>query len=145
MQTFEGMGDSRHKKSPPTEQEEDVTESFRAAVTKALDLNAKQNKLREKKKGDPGYLISSHADLADAIGTSKRMVTRILGGVRETTKIKLVDRSVFVGRIREKLNLPSVTQVVVRSSRAAAVRQLDELSDDEFAVYAAELASRSKR
>lgn len=145
MQPFMRMGDLRHKKPPPDEEEEDVTNEFRAAAQKKLRANAQQNRLRKRRKDDPDYLISNHAELAEEIGTSKTMLNRIIGPVRETTAIKLVARSVFVKSIREALALADVTQISVQAVRAEVLRIINDLPDDLYKVFAAEVARLDKR
>jgi hypothetical protein len=140
------MGDVRHKASPPkSEDEEDVTPAFRLDARRALELNREKNELGGIKKGQPGYLIADQADLADAVGTSKRMISKIIGPVRPTTKIKLVDRSVYVGRIRAALQLQALTEIQVKASRAYTMRLIAGLSDDEFAKYEADVIHRKSR
>lgn len=138
------MNDARHKRPPPPDEEEDVTETFRKEVRDALDLNARQNRLRQLKKGDPGYLISNRAELAEKIGTDKTMINKIIGGVRAGTKVKLVERSAFVKRIRDALHLAAITKIAVRSERADVVRFISELPDEDFRLYFEEYR-RSKR
>ncbi len=140
------MGDVRHKASPPKdEDEEDVTPAFRLDARRALELNAEKNELGGIKKGQPGYLISDQADLAEAVVTSKRMISKIIGPVRPATKVKLVDRSVFVGRIRAALQLQALTEIQVKASRANTIRLIAGLSDEEFAKYEAEALRRKNR
>lgn len=129
------MGDSRHKNPPPVDEEEDVTDSFRESARKALELNEQRNKLGELRKGDPGYLISNRAELALEVGTDKTMINKIIGPARASSKVDLVDRSAFVGRIRQALQLPAVTKIAVKSSRIEIVRLIAELPDDEFRVF----------
>lgn len=146
MQPFERMGDSRHKKSPPLDEEaEDVTESFRRDVLKALDLNEQHNKLRGLRKDDAGYLISNRSELAKAVGTDKTMINKIIRPARETSKVDLVDRSVYVGRIRTALQLPQVSKVTVKASRADVVRFIADLPDDAFLIFEKEVERLSKR
>jgi hypothetical protein len=145
MQPSDRMGDSRHKKPPPTDEEEEVTPALRAQVLRAFEINMAKNALSEIAKGEPGYLISNRADLADAIGTDKTMVNKIIGPARETSKVKLVDRSAFVGRIRKALDLPGVTKIAVKTSRAEIVRLIADLPDEEFAVFEAAVADAVAR
>lgn len=74
MQRFECMGDSRHKKPPPDEIEEENTPEFREAALEALAHNARLNRIRKKHKDDEGYLIGNYAELGRKIGTGTRMV-----------------------------------------------------------------------
>jgi hypothetical protein len=130
------MGDSRHKKPPPDAPEEDVTDEFRREVLEALDLNAQVNRLRRRRKGDPGYLISNRAELADAIpGMHKTMVNKILGGARDTTKVKLVERSAYVSKIREVLQLAPTDRITIPARRGDVMRWIAALSDEAFAVF----------
>lgn len=128
------MGDERHKKSPPpAEEEEDVTDGFRQEVREALEINKKLNRLRRLKKKDSGWLISNRAELADAIGTDITMVNKLIGPARPTSKpVKLADRSTFVHRIREVLQLAAVKAVSVKIQRADDLKFLNEVSDDEW-------------
>lgn len=142
MRRSSRMGDSRHKKAPPLDDEEDVTPAFREAVKTALDLNKQRNKLSELRKGDSGYLISNRSELAEAIGTDKTMINKIIGPARADSKVKLVDRSAFVGRIRAALQLPAVTKIAVKASRAEILRRIAELPDDEFANFERALPKR---
>jgi hypothetical protein len=132
---LESMSDARHKKSPPNEESEKVTDTFRKEARRALELNKESNELRGLRKGAESYRISSQAELADALGTSKRMVSRIIGGVRAETEIDLVDDSVFVGPIRRLLELAPITSISVRTTRAPVVRFIAELPDDQFKVF----------
>jgi len=139
------MGDATHKKPPPTDEEEGVTDAFREEVRQALDINARANRLRRHKKGDPGYLISNRAELAKAIGTDKTMVNKIIGGKREDTKVELVHRSAFVGRIRAVLQLAAVTTIKASIDRAPVYRWLDSLPDGVFEAYRQEYEREQKR
>lgn len=145
MQTSVPMGDSRHKKPPPDDDEEDVTPAFRAQVLRALELNAAKNDLSEIAKGAAGYLISNRAELAEEIGTDKTMINKIIGPARETSKVSLVERSAFVGRIRKALSLPEVTKIVVKASRAEILRLIADLPDEEFAVFEQAVADAAAR
>lgn len=128
------MGDVRHKKPPPEDVEEDVTDDFRKEVREALDLNARQNRLRRLRSGMSGYLISNRAELARAIGTDTTMVNKIIGPARAGSKVDLVDRSTFVGRIRNALQLAAVENITVRADRANVLRYLALLPDDAFRI-----------
>lgn len=143
MQPSESMGDDRHKNSPPDDEEEEVTELFRAAARHALDLNKRQNALRGKRKGDAGYLTSNRAELALKIGTDKTMVNKIIGPARASTKVKLVDRSAFVGRIRRELELPPVVSIQVPSSRVQLLKRIADMP--EVGIQAIESAFFSKK
>jgi hypothetical protein len=130
------MGDPLHKKSPPPRVDEEiVTDAFRRQVNEALRLNAAKNDLGEKRKGEAGYLICNRPELAEAVGTDKTMINKIIGPVRATTKVKLVDRSAFVGAIRVALDLPAVAQISVPQARAEVLRLLADLPDKEFQVF----------
>lgn len=129
------MGDERHKRPPPDEIEEDVTPEFRREANEALKLNALNNRLRHLKKGAPNYQISNRAELADAVDTDKTMINKIIGPAKPTTKVKLVARSVFVGRIRDALQLAAVAKLSVRTDRAAVLRWIADLSDEAFKVF----------
>lgn len=122
-----------------------MTPALRAQIVRALELNMAKNALSEVAKGDPGYLVASRADLAEAIGTDKTMINKIIGPARVTSKVDLVDRSAFVGRIRKVLGLPSVTKVVVKASRAEIVRLIADLPDEEFAIFEAAVADAVAR
>lgn len=145
MQLFEPMGDARNRTSlPPDEIEELVTDAFRREVREALDINHKHNRLRRLKKGDTGYLISNRSELADAVGTDKTMINRIIGPARETSAVNYVERSAFVGRIRNALHLAPLTQMAVRSDRASVHRVLEEMPDNAFAMVADALLGKRR-
>lgn len=135
MGVSQHMGDARHKRPPPDDPEEDVTADFRREVIEALDINARRNRLRRLKKGDAGYLVSNRAELAVAIGTDKTMVNKIIGPKKPSNKVKLVDRSAFVARIRDALELAVPTSIAVKGDRAAALKWFNELSDEKFKIY----------
>ena len=126
------------------DQEEDVTEPFRLQALRALVLNAESNRLRRKKKGDVGYLICNRSELAVAVGTDKKMINNILGPAKSTSKWDRVDRSTFVGRIRDVLHLAAVTQITVPVARAEVLRMLSEIPDEEFELFEAEVRRRPK-
>lgn len=131
------MGDERHKKSPPpAELEEDVTNGFRKEVRDTLTANKAWNKARGLRKGDPDYRICNDAELADAIGTDKNLIKNMLGGVRPGTKVKLINRSVFVGPIRRALKLRPIRTITVRADRAEMYLEMDGLSDTVWSGYA---------
>lgn len=138
------MGDHLHKRPPPTDEEEDVTEQFREEVRAALEINAQSNRIRRLKWGDPGYQVENRAELAESIGTDKTMINKIIGGARPTTKVKLVERSAFLGRIRAVLKLAAVTKVAVRGDRAAVVRFIADLPEDQFRVFYDEYKRRAR-
>jgi hypothetical protein len=133
LQRSLGMGDERHKKSPPPAAlEEDVTERFREEVRSTLAANKTRNRALGLHKGDPGYQISNQAELADAIGVDKNLIKNMLGGVRAGTKTKLIQRSTYVGAIREALKLSAVSQITVPSERASVLLILAGLPADIF-------------
>lgn len=84
------MGDSRHKKPPPDEVEEENTPEFRAAARAALTNNASANRIRGKKKGDPGYLISNQAELADEVDADRTT------GVKSAARVR-AERDMAIG------------------------------------------------
>lgn len=134
VQLFDVMGDSRHKKSPPNEGEELVTEQFRRDALAAMAANKLRNRVSHRKKGDDGYLVSNRAELAEAIGTDSTQISRILGAAR-SKKVKRADYSAFVGAIRRVLDLAPVVEVKVRADRASIIRVIAGLSDEAFAAY----------
>jgi hypothetical protein len=145
VQTYESMGDSRHKKSPPpSDLEEDVTPAFRKQVRELLDNNEQSNKLRGLRKGDPGYRISNQSELADAIpGCDKSQLRRMLGGVRAGTKVtNPIHRSTYVAAIRAVLGMPPVRSVLVREDRARIVQLFAELPDEAFKIFESALKAR---
>jgi hypothetical protein len=139
------MGDILHKKPPPPDEEEEVTDSFRKQVREALAINDQANRIRRLKKGDPDYQVSNRPELAEAIGTDKTMINKIIGPVKASTKVKLVERSAFVGRIRSELKLAAVTRIAVRTDRAVVVRFIAELPDEEFKVFYDEYRRRTRK
>ena len=153
MQPCEYMTDARHKKPPPDLVSEENTEAFRSEATQTLVLNRGYNKLRGLRYSDPGYRISSQAELAKALSerldreVSRRMVQKILGGVREGTKIDLVEDSVYIPVIRELLGMARTVRISVKEGRAEAFRLMDGLPDDRFKVFenAVEDASRKEQ
>jgi hypothetical protein len=145
MQRLDSMGDARHKDSPPTGVEEDVTPAFRAQVLEILDVNGRLNRLRKLRPGDPEYRICTRPELAAAVGTDKTMINKILGPVRPTTKIKMVAESTFVRPIRNALGLPPLTSIAVREDRAQTLRDLAELPDDEFRLFEDEVRRAARK
>ena len=140
----EFMGDKLHKDPPPDDEEEDVTPEFRILASRQLELNDLANRNAERKFGDPGYLISNRSELADAVDTDKTMINKIIGPKKSTTKVKLVDRSAFVGRIRKALDLPPVMSIVVPVSHAALLKRIAALPADAIAVYEKALPPKRK-
>jgi hypothetical protein len=148
MEAFEAMGDSLHKKSPPQDEEEDVTIAFVRDARRRLLLNEESNELGQRSRGSEGYLISSQAELADALETSKRMIARIIGPAKANDRdvrikdggvyvgeMKLVGRSVFVGRIRALLDLAPLVSIRVPADRAQMLRRFAQLSEERWAVF----------
>lgn len=140
------MGDARHKRPPPAdEEEEDVTDVFRKLVRARLEENGRHNRLRRIKKGGPGYKVSNQAELADAIGSDKNLMRKMFGGVRDPMEpAPTVDRSAFVGRIRNVLELPLVATITVSTSRLATMKALADLPDELFRQFEEEV-KRLKR
>lgn len=138
------MGDAFHKKSPPDDPEEIVTEPFRAAARRQLDLNKLANKNGQHEFGDPEYLTENRSELADKVGTDKTMINKIIGPARKTTKVKLVATSAFVGRIRRELKLPSVVSLEITATpiQAALIRRLLDLPDDAVSTIERSLDKR---
>jgi hypothetical protein len=129
------MGDPRHKKPPPpSDKEEIIRDSFRQKVRDILEANEQLNRLRGKKRGQDGYLISNRAELADACGTDTTMINKIIGPARETSKVDLVDRSTFIDAIRVALGI-SETTIFVPMDRVTALEFLAALPDDKFKVF----------
>ena len=133
MQAFGLMGDERHKKSPPEDEEEIVTDGFRREVRDALDANREHNVARGYKKGDKGYLISSRSELAEATDIDPTLLNRTIGPKKpsKSKTFKLVDRSRFLGRIREALAMNYV-EIKVPRDRAHLLRRIAHLPDDRF-------------
>ena len=131
MQPFNIMGDTRHKKPPPVGRSEQNTKTFRDEVHDVLARHKTLNRLSGRKKGDKGYLLASHADLADALGTSQRMIDKILGGVRAETKVRLTEYSNYIPMIRDLLGL-RLTELAVPIDRAEVLAQIAGLSEKEF-------------
>jgi hypothetical protein len=146
------MGDERHKRSPlPADLEEDVTDAFRQEVRDVLEINEISNKRKGLKKGTPGYLISNQSELADALTeelghkVDKNSIKKLIGGVRPETKVKLTERSTYVGAIRRVLQLAPVMQFTVRADRAPLLRLIAGLPEEEFKIFERAVADRVKR
>lgn len=128
------MGDARHKKPAPDEPEEVVTDAFRKKVRDTLETNKRLNNLRGKRKGQPGYLISNRAELAEACGTDITMINKIIGPARETSKVDLVATSTFLGRIRRALDISEIS-LSVPLDRSEVLGFLAGLPDEQFKVF----------
>jgi len=132
---FERMGDARHKKTPPID-EEDVTPRFRDLVLAQLEANRKTNERNGIGRRDPSRLIDDRASLARAVGTDTTQINNILGPVRSSSKPKkLVDRSAFVRPIQRALHIESTVMIEVPEADAARVRKLlsvDRVSAELF-------------
>lgn len=149
------MGIATLKNSPPDEPAEVVTPAFRRVVREYLSLNAASNELDHLAKGDEGYRISSHAELAEAVKGKKkvgdqRQLSLVIGPAKYELEdvpddFPYVERSYLVGRIRRVLGIkdPTTETVEVPRERLAAVRQLLELSAPNFATIAGMIAKRS--
>lgn len=123
---------------------EDVTDAFRKAVLDALKANKDRNDLSGARKGDPDYLISSHAELAEATGFDKTRLGRVIGNVRKTSKAVPINRTEGLDRIRKALQLPEMVSVSVRASRVAVIRAIAELPDESFQALADRIAKVDK-
>lgn len=110
------------------------SQAFRDRVEAALAHNEELNRLAGRRKGERGYLCQSHADIADALKTSQRMIDKILGGVREGTEIKLTEKSKYIPRIRNLLGLDRI-ELTVPAERADVLAQIASLPEKEFARY----------
>lgn len=117
--------------------------TFRARVAEQLAHNEHLNRLAGRRKGEKGYLIESHADIADEFGIQQRIIDRILGGVREDTKLTLIGKSKYIPRIRELLGLDR-TEITVPADRADVLAQIASLPEKEFAPYRESIARRGR-
>lgn len=137
VQPCEDMGDARHKKPPPKGESEIVTDEFREDVRVLLAANKMRNKRLKLKPGADGYMPGNQAQLGKAIGTSTRMVSRIIGAAKPGSEIDLVTESVYLAPIRAVLGMtpPEYETIKVLSSRASIVRLIAELPDDLFRAF----------
>jgi hypothetical protein len=133
-------GDARHKRGGDKTGQEDVTDEFRAQVRETLARNKAKNALTGARRGDPDYLISSQAELAEATRIDPTLLGRIVGAVRPTSRVRLVARAVGLDRIRAALGLPEIVRVSVRASRAPTLEQIADLPEDEFRLLADRVA-----
>jgi hypothetical protein len=133
MQCLECMGDSKKKIVPPQpgEEEEDVTPALRELVRGILNANKITNATRHQKKGMSKHLPSNQAELADLTQMDKTLLRRMLGSVNPRNNVKLVDRSVYVGRIRKALSI-DVVSIEVPHDRAVVLRDIASLPNDLF-------------
>ena|SRR5690348_15316826 len=144
MQVSAAMSDPRHKKSPPKARVEMNTPTFRKEAAEVLARNDRLNRLAGRRKGDPGYLVASHADVADKLGhKNQRLVDRILGGVREGTEVKLIEKSKYVSLIRDILELRRV-EIAVPMDRADVLVQIANLPEKDFAPYRESIERRGR-
>lgn len=140
MKRSECMGDARHKKSPVADdEEEDVTPQFRAQARAIMRANKFANAAHGNRVGDADYLIDDDVQLAIAvIGTEdgKTQIANLLGPVRPTTKPrKLIDRSVYVKKIRRALKMTEPISVSVDPNRRHVVTWIASLPDSEFLIF----------
>lgn len=140
-----------HKASPPDLPEEPVTDAFVEAVLKKLMSNRLHNDASGFRRGDAGYRIASHAELAEALDPDsvnmKSMLNRIIGPAKASTKApKRVATSRYVSAIRDALELPhpKMVSLEVPAERAAILALIATLDDDLFAVLAS-AASRTRK
>lgn len=143
------MSDIRHKKPPPKGESEINTKTFRDEAEEVLRRNETLNRLAGRKRGEHGYLIASHADIASKLaeiypGVTQRMVDKILGAVRPGSKIKLVGSSVYVKPIREMLGLQRI-ELAVPVDRAEVLAKIAGLPDKEFAPFREAIERRDRR
>lgn len=139
------MSDARHKKSQTKAGQEDVTEEFRLLVRETLARNKARNALAGARKGDPDYLISNKAELAEATGIDPGLLGRIVGSDKPGGTPKPVARALGLPEIRAALKLPEIRNVPVRASRVAAIERLARLPEEEFQAFEAGLAKIKTR
>jgi hypothetical protein len=145
MEPYDFMGDQRHKKYPPRGATELNTQTFRDEARAVLEHNKLLNGLGGRRKGDHGYLISTHADIAEHFKMkNQRMIDRILGPVRSDSKVKLVDCSDLIKPIRELLGLRMI-EITVPADRADALRKIAALPEKEFAPYRDSIHDKSEQ
>lgn len=144
VQPCEPMGNAPHKKSPPDDPAEDVTELLVGEVLTALRVNEQWNSLRRLRPGDEGYKISNRAELGRAVGADKNQIGNILGPVNKDKPWKPTGRSRYLARIRRVLELQPVGDLPVRVSRMPVLRFIADLPDAEFKVFEDEYNRRLK-
>lgn len=132
VQRLECMSDARHKKSPPDEDDEPVTELFKQQVEAALATNRAFNTQHELKSGMRGYRIKNHAELARAVGSDRNTIKNLLGGVRPGTKAKATGRSKYVRLIREALGIVQLIEVQVPTYSLGLVKRISALPKPAF-------------
>lgn len=131
-----------HKKSPPVGESELVDVVLRKQVAAKLATNDEHNTTHKLKKGDPNYRIANHQDLHDATGVDKNLLRKMFGGKRTGSKPKKdVMRSRFVGVIRHALGIPQMATIEINAKRAAFVKFINDLPDEQFATF--ETATKS--
>lgn len=143
MQACEDMGDARHKKSPHKGEPELNSQTFRDEAERVLRHNATLNAIAQRKRGTPGYLIATHADIAAQLGVQQRVVDRILGGARDGTELQLIAKSAYIKPIREMLGIRRI-EIAVPVERAEILSRLAELPDAEFAPFRDAVQAKSK-
>lgn len=139
------MGDARHKRSPPPGKPREVTSLFVKQVVAALAANEVYNTQHKLKKGQPGYRIASHADLAEETGADPNQIKNMLGGVRAGTKTKAVGKSKYVDPICDALGIERLVRIEaeVPSRVADLVQRIIALPPDMLSELEAEV--RKKR
>jgi hypothetical protein len=137
------MGDARHKKSPPSEEEgQEVTPGFRLRVFAQLEANRKINETNGIGRRDPNRLIDDHASLARAVDTDTTQINNILGPVRPTSKPKpLVGHSVFVRRIEKALGLEPFITIEIPVSQLPRIQKVIRLGPSDATKYESALDS----
>lgn len=143
MQACEDMSDARHKKSPRGDAPEMNSATFRADAEEVLRRNAMLNKLSGRKRGESNYLIASHADIASELGVQQRVVDRILGGARDGTDIKFIEKSTYIKPIREMLGLRRI-EIAVPVDRVDVLTRIASLPEREFAAFRDAVMPKSK-
>jgi hypothetical protein len=131
-----------HKKSPPPNKGEPVTALFKKQVVAALAVNDEHNTRLGLDRGDPGRLISTHGELADAIGCDPNLIKNMFGGVHPGTKTKKIGRSKYVPLIRDALGISALISVEIQDitpAHAALIKLLGAMPYEKLKKFVDDL------
>lgn len=119
-----------------------VTPLFLKQVEAALAVNRVYNTKHKLRKGDVGYRIGSHQDLADALNVDPNSIKNLLGGVRPGTKAKAPGRSKLVDPICDLLGIERLIEVAIPAKVADDVLFIAALPVEEIAELMAKIRKK---
>lgn len=112
--------------------DEVVTPAHRKVINDVISANKIHNKAHRLTKGNAKRRIENQANLADAVGTSQRMISRIIGTANEDSQpIELAATTIYLRRILQVLEIEMV-DISVPRDRVQEMRDMAGLPDDEW-------------